>query len=724
MPKPIIKIAVIGILLVSVLSGKPARGQDQAPDSSPTTLYFPIVMKQLPLGWIGPDGGNVIEYAADPLHSGVIYAATYGSGVFKSSDDGASWSAASQGMSLSDRWVNSIAISASNPQILFAGIYKGVYAKIYKTTDGGQSWFKADNGIQDPAVVYALAVDPKNPNVAYAGTRGAVVYDSNNNIISWNGVLYRTTDGGANWTPSLTNIGGSTYDDWVYSIAIDPINTANVYAAAHENGVFKSTNGGSSWSKASSGLPTNSSTSSVISGRSIVVDPHNPQTVYVGLWHNGVFKSTDAANNWTSVGPSGVKIYPNSLSINPQQTSTLFFGDFPESGETTGLGVWRTTTGGYNWSQVGLQDFWIYTTEVDPFIPTNVFAGPVMGGVYRSTDSGNSWAHSQAGFKASVVTGLVISPSNSLQMVAGILGGGVERSDNAGGTWSDVPGLPGSKNVHAIALNPSDADQLFVLTDSGVFTLDLSTSTWAQKSPASLALKAPLNVDTKQAVRAAAEELYGPQPDEVLDSGFMQSTSVGVAGLSIAFAPSNPSIAYLGTSGGGLYRSTDGGNTWGYWALSGKVVWSVGVNPTNPNILYAATSDAGVVYFYDGSRWQNTSLNSGITPNGIIFSSDGTTAFAGTTNGLYKRVGGGSWTLVGLSGYNLRDIAFDPHRAGRIWAGTSNGAFFSDDGGGTWQNGPADLVGRTVLRISFDPSDPDYVYFSTDSYGSYRAIDP
>lgn len=723
MPKSIIKIAVIGILLATGLSGKPARGQDQAPDSGGVTLYFPIVMNYLPVGWIGPDGGNVIEYAVDPLHLGLIYAATYGSGVFKSSDGGANWSAASQGMSLSDRWVNSIAISASNPQILFAGIYKGVYAKIYKTTDGGQSWFKADSGIQDPAVVYALAVDPKNPNVAYAATRGAIVYNSSGGITGWNGVLYRTTDGGASWSSSLTDIGGSNYDDWVYSIAIDPSNTANVYAAAHENGVYKSTNGGSSWSKASSGLPTNSSTSSVISGRSIVVDPHNPQTVYVGLWHNGVFKSTDAANNWTSVGPSGVKIYPNSLSINPKQTNTLFFGDFPEAGETTGLGVWMTTTGGNNWLQVGLQDYSIYTTEIDPFVSTNVFAGPVLGGVYRSTDSGISWAHSQAGFKASVATGLIVLPADSRKMVAGILGGGVERSDNAGQTWSDIPGLPGSRNVHAVALSPSDANSLFVLTDSGVFTLDLSTSTWTQRSPTPLALKAPLSKEEQQSVRAAAEELYGPQPDGVLDSGFMQPTSVGVPGLSIAFAPSNPSIAYLGTSGGGLYRSQDGGATWSPWALSGKVVLSTAVKPDNPNVLYASTSDAGVVQYYNGSSWQSINFPGGGTVNVLIYS-DPSTVWAGSTNGVYKRVGSGSWTAAGLSNYTLRDLTLDPHRAGRLWAGTSNGAFYSDDGGITWQNGPADLAGRIILKISFDPNSPDYVYFATDSFGAYRALDP
>jgi ligand-binding sensor domain-containing protein len=196
-----------------------------------------------------------------------------------------------------------------------------------------------------------------------------------------------------------------------------------------------------------------------------------------------------------------------------------------------------------------------------------------------------------------------------------------------------------------------------------------------------------------------------------------------VPGLSIAFAPSNPSIAYLGTSGGGLYRSQDGGATWSPWALSGKVVLSTAVKPDNPNVLYASTSDAGVVQYYNGSSWQSINFPGGGTVNVLIYS-DPSTVWAGSTNGVYKRVGSGSWTAAGLSNYTLRDLTLDPHRAGRLWAGTSNGAFYSDDGGITWQNGPADLAGRIILKISFDPNSPDYVYFATDSFGAYRALDP
>ena len=116
-------------------------------------------------------------------------------------------------------------------------------AGVFKSTNGGASWTAANSGMGS-IYVYSLAIDPTNSQTVYAGT--------------WGGV-FKSTNGGASWTAANS---GMTIDQVISSLAIDPTNSQTVYARAFtvESGsdsgkVFKSTNGGASWTAASSGMP-------------------------------------------------------------------------------------------------------------------------------------------------------------------------------------------------------------------------------------------------------------------------------------------------------------------------------------------------------------------------------------------------------------------------------------------------------------------------------------
>jgi len=198
-------IFLVFILLFGGLLGSltaPVSGQT----SNTNLVYLPTILNPPePPVWVGPDGGSIISIDvadSDPL---IVYAGTGGSGVFKSTDGGITWVWKSQG--LANRSIYSIAVDPHNPGIAYAGTYKG---KVYKTVDGGESWFQSSTNIQDQAIVYSIVIDPINSDKVFIGTRGV----SNGGKPPWNGVLYRSTDEGSSWVPVLTNVGGSSEEDW------------------------------------------------------------------------------------------------------------------------------------------------------------------------------------------------------------------------------------------------------------------------------------------------------------------------------------------------------------------------------------------------------------------------------------------------------------------------------------------------------------------------------
>jgi hypothetical protein len=174
---------------------------------------------------IGPEGGWIYALAVDPNTPTTLYAGTYGGGVFKSTDGGATWSAVNTGLSNKSVWA--LAIDPTAPNTLYAGTYGGVF----KSTDGGASW--SANGLTGNGV-FALAIDPNTPTTLYAGTNGGV---------------FKSTNSGATW--SATGTGPTN----VRALVIDPTTPTTLYAGTN-GGVFKSADGGVNWSATGAG-PTN-----------------------------------------------------------------------------------------------------------------------------------------------------------------------------------------------------------------------------------------------------------------------------------------------------------------------------------------------------------------------------------------------------------------------------------------------------------------------------------
>jgi photosystem II stability/assembly factor-like uncharacterized protein len=291
-----------------------------------------------------------------------------------------------------------------------------VYAggsSLFKSTDAGLTWTDIGTGIGRR--ISAVAVDPTDPAIIYAGTFGGML---------------KTVDGGAHWTP-IAN-GMSFVDPWngtssVSTIVIDPTNARTLYAGTggFGTGVFKSTNGGTNWYAIDNGLTTGGS----LDVRAMVIDPLNPNTLYVtGVTGISTAKTIDGGARWTPFSvPSGLRS-GFATAIDPTQTATVYI-----AGPS---GISKSTDAGVNWSEInkGISDTFVVCLTVDPSAPATLFAGTgnTWGGLFKSVDGGANWAVVPE--MPPFVYTVAVDPANS-RMIYAASNNGVFRSTDGGATW-------------------------------------------------------------------------------------------------------------------------------------------------------------------------------------------------------------------------------------------------------------------------------------------------
>jgi photosystem II stability/assembly factor-like uncharacterized protein len=306
---------------------------------------------------IGPTGeaGNITALAIDPNSPATIYAGT-SVGIYKTTDGGSTWAAASSG--LSGLNIHGVALSSS-------GLFALTARALFRSTDGAATWRSV---LTTNASFRAFAVFS---STVYASTARCVLVGFD---CSWtDGALYRSINGGATW--SVAGLSG----DVVTAIAIDPISASTVFAGvegAVNRGVYKSTDGGVSFASSSSGLKG----SYVFEIR---VSKILPSTVYAKL-ETGVRRSTDGGASWASAN-DGLPYGSIALALDPTSSTTLYAG-------TDNAGVFKTTDGGDHWSVVGtgLTDPHVTSVAVDPASPSAVYAGTFSDGVFKITQSASS----------------------------------------------------------------------------------------------------------------------------------------------------------------------------------------------------------------------------------------------------------------------------------------------------------------------------------------------
>ena len=375
-----------------------------------------------------------------------------------------------------------------------------------------------------------------------------------------------------------TYVGGGAQDDCA-GISID--GSGNAYlvgsttsnsfpvtnALQHTNATglaFKSADAANTWAVAQNRLAADDV-------RSLVVDPATPSTIYAAT-DRGVFKTTDSGGTWRPANEGLTALDVRALTIDPKNSSVLYGVGFADPHDESG-GVVKSTDSGGGWSATS-QTAGVYKVAVDPLNPSIIYAAGKSdkgGGVYKSNDGGATWAFTRVTVvtqnPGSVVDFLEIDPkvTSNLYAAIGLRFGcavcdygesdTIIKSTDAGGSWS-INALS-TVNVRSIKVDPQNPSTLYVATyQSGIFKSVDGGSNWI-----------PVN-----------EGL----------------TSLGV--LSLTIDPAHPSTLYAGSYG--LFKSTNGGGSWGITGIDDSPVSSVAIDPKNTSTLYATTAlsrDAFVV---------------------------------------------------------------------------------------------------------------------------------
>ncbi len=299
-------------------------------------------------------------------------------GVFSTRDEGATWHAVGGG--IGGRDVRAVAVDPFNSEVIYAGTYGG---GVFKSQNHGRTWIAINKGLGN-LFVSALVIDPTNPSKLFAGSQLGV---------------YRSLDGGANWQ---LNLGAGLP---VSAMAISPTNPNYVYAGAAARifgEIFSSIDGGNTWR---SGVGAD-----LVNG--ITVDPTTPTTVYVAM-NFGLFKSTDAGVTFTFHQVVGSPFITNAFAIDPSAPSTVYAG--------TDGGMLKSTDGGVTWNfpASGLIGI-VNALVVDP--STHTVYAATNSGVKKTTDGAVSWTTASTGITSPVVNTLTLGAGHPARLYAGSSG--------------------------------------------------------------------------------------------------------------------------------------------------------------------------------------------------------------------------------------------------------------------------------------------------------------
>lgn len=564
----------------------------------------------------------------------------------------------------------------------------------------------------------------------------------------------------------------------ILSIAIDPTNSSKLFAGSASGGIWKSTNGGSSWSSVTTGFP-------VLGVSSIIIDATG-NTIYAGT---GEVYRIDSTSGTPNPGNTGFSVW--------------------KTRGTYGVGILKSTDGGTTWTQVlnrsTSQLFAIQTLRFDPSNSSTVYAC-ATDGLYRSTDAGANWTKI---LNLTYVSDVVIN-GTSLVAAVGNLGNtvkGIFRSTNSGTSWTKISSsLPASfqgyikfgyvssaANTIIASIGVSEAsgvNELYKSTDFGSTWTALSTSThtqWQYWCAHDVAIN-PSNTNklvyggvkwynytlpsTRSTITTGHDDLHDVQFDPsnsnnvyiCCDGGIYKSTNGGSSfsainnglGATQFYAPigvskQDANFIIGGLQDNGVYKTTNGGTSWstvpgGYGDGSGCVV-----DPTNDQNLLAS-GDARNVY---------SSTNKGVnTTNELAYlggTYDSRTAFASPlgisksnpsvwyvgSDNLHKTSNsGGSWNITGV-GTSYIDAKYKPAitleispvNSSKVYISTSNFSQYDNDvdalhltgtpnvlkttdGGTSFTSIKGSLPDRFVMDFAISPTYDDSVFIAVGGFGT------
>jgi len=665
---------------------------------------------------VSPWSGRVTSLAAHPTNANIMYLGSAFGGIWKTTNGGTTWTPTfDHAGSLA---IGSIAVSHSNPAILYAGTGEGNGAVdsylgngVWKSTDSGGHWGRVDGTRFNGCSIAKLVVNPTDPNVVLVAVRNGTAQLQQRACPSSAVGIWRTGNGGGTWSHVLTNVQGT---DLAESTA-----HPNTWYAAFEFGfVFKSTQGGAAgtWNQITT-LPNPQSVNlgrTVLStspdGSRVVVGFENPSTS--GLYGNHFYRSTNGGSSWGTVpvasnfckiGASGQCFYDFALQIDPTAPTRFY---------ALGIYAFRCTTTCTAIGSSGTPPNTPASIHVDFHVATVDASGRLWigsdGGVYRSGNTGGSFTNLNAGLAITqFYPGISGKPAAAL--AGGTQDNGSLRRDANDGAWREISEGDGGYT----ATDPANPKHQYVTYPGGVVyeTLNAGTTRPAQidnfgsgrnictyLSGDDCNFIFPLIADPAggRSLFAGSRKMWHASIQNNQWSWHYSASTFDTPVMAIGAVKrtGKATVVYAATTGDGSHQpqvrvSTDGGTNFGAagTGLPNRFVTDFVIDPANWKRAWATVSGFGTDHVYrttnGGQSWTSVDGNFPNTPVSAIavdFRAATPVLYAGADVGVFRSVNGGAtWARFGsgLPNSIVMDIVLYPTSNAFLAATHGRGAFLT-----------------------------------------------
>lgn len=647
-------------------------------------------------------GARVTDLAVHPANADVCYAAMATGGVFKTTDGGATWQPIfDQGDVIT---IGDVALDPQAPETIYVGTgeanansYSFFGNGLYRSPDGGATWEHL--GLAETRYIARVVVDPGDGQRLFVAATGRLFGTDQDRGV------YRSLDGGLSWDRVFALTDSTACTDLVMHPTNPTILYAAMWervrgltyrrSGGPSSGIWRSLDGGDSWHELTTGLPTGADVGRI--GLALCVQqPNVLYAIYAdaGAEFAGIYKSQNGGDSWsaTSTGALG-GMYSNfgwyfgQIRVDPTNPNNVF---------ALGVPTYRSTNGGSSWSESGANmhvDH--HALEFCPSLPSRVYEGN-DGGLYRSNNSGGTWSklYDQPTNQFYAITIDHLAPH---RLYGGTQDNGTLRTPDGGvDTWEPIFGGDGFVTI----VDHTDSDVIYCEYQYG--NLYKSTNggasfNWAMNGIGDFDRhnwNTPVVMDpvNPQVLYYGSQRVYrtgdGAQSWTAISDDLTngdQGANFGTI-TTIAVAPSAPAQ---------LYAGTDDGNVWAYQPLSGQWVdiaaglprrWvtRLAVDPTDHRTVYVTFSglrwDEPISHVYrsvnGGATWQDIGQDLPEAPvNALVVDPDHPEVlYVGTDVGVYYSPDTGqTWHElgVGLPRAPVLDLAF--HRPTRLLAAGTHG---------------------------------------------------
>lgn len=384
--------------------------------------------------------------------------------------------------------------------------------------------------------------------------------------------------------------------------------------------------------------------------------------------------------------------------------------------------------GAQSWVPLGPDGGTVLAVAVAPAAPATVYAG-TLGGVFRSTDGGGTWAASATGMPAIRVSALAIDPGAAGTVYAATETG-LFTSADAGATWTQRDPSRGL----SLAIDPQTPGTAYAGTTGGVLKSIDGGAHWQDAGGLAKTVQALVAVPGRLYAATAHQGVFR-SPDAGATWAPMATGLTDLTTFALAADPNAPATLYAGT-GSGLFVTLNGGDTWSPVPLTGGgAVFRIASIAVSPNgAVYVGTAHSGVFSSPDGGNEAPFAASSGPADSDIAVLAallppgDGAdTVWAGTVGGgLFKSPNGaGTWMSrsTGLRALEVFALAEDGETPPVVFAATNGGLFTTADQGQTWAPSPTPVAATAVNVLASDPTSPTTIYAGTDRDGLLKTVD-